>query len=140
MYSNKCKKKNYKYILQIASDNTLKDFEKAKNNIKINFGTLNLFLSNLNPFYNIIVTNNIRLLETAQINNKVIYATSGLTAILYFLKYYRVIYIYGFSFNTTHYYNDITQYLQTKDITTHNYDGEKVIIESLIKSGRLVKF
>ena len=131
------KKKNYKYILQIASNNTLKDIESTKNNIKINIGIL--ILSNLNPFYNIVVTKNIRLLETAQINNKVIYATAGLTAILYFLKYYRVIYIYGFSFDPTHYYNDITQYLPIKDISLHDYEAEKVIIESLIKSGRLVK-
>ena len=58
-------------------------------------------------------------------NNRNLFPTSGLLVILYFLQYYRIIYIYGFSFNTTHYYNNIGQYFTNKKLTIHNYDDEK---------------
>jgi len=71
--------------------------------------------------------------------NKYILPTSGLSLILYLLKFNKIIHIHGFSFDTTHYYNDYEQYLTNKTITPHDYDAEKEIINNLIKKGRIIK-
>ena len=83
---------------------------------------------------------NVRLIPSNMYwyNNKYIYLTSGLTAILFFLNYYKIIYIRGFSFDTTHYYNDYTQYLTNKTLTIHDYNAEKEIVTDLIKRGQIM--
>lgn len=61
-----------------------------------------------------------------------IFPTSGLMAISFFLQFYDKIYIYGFSYQGNHFYDNST------GESHHKYDVEKNIIESLIRHGRII--
>lgn len=77
--------------------------------------------------------------EVYYYKNKYVFPTSGFALILYLLNFNKIIYIHGFSFDTSHYYNDYTQYLTNKTMTIHDYNAEKEIIDDLIKKGRIMK-
>ncbi len=61
-----------------------------------------------------------------------IFPTSGFMAISFFLQFYDKIYIYGFSYHGTHFYDN------SVGAKHHKYDIEQNIIESLIRHGRII--
>ena len=63
------------------------------------------------------------------------YPTSGMMAISFFLQFYNHIYLYGFSFNDSHYYDSNFK----KGAGHHNYQKEKIVISELEKKN-LVTF
>ena len=63
------------------------------------------------------------------------YPTSGMMAISFFLQFYKSIYIYGFSFNDSHYYN----LNSNKGAKHHSYKNEKKVVLHLEKLKK-VKF
>ena len=65
------------------------------------------------------------------LNRKNYQPTSGMAAIACFLEAYPQIYIYGFTFNATHYYN-------SNKGAPHNYKLEKKVILKLEKEKRVV--
>lgn len=62
------------------------------------------------------------------------YPTSGMMAISYFLQFYNQIYLYGFSFSDSHYYNSNFK----KGAGHHNYQKEKKVVLELEKSNRVI--
>ena len=62
------------------------------------------------------------------------YPTSGMMAISYFLQFYNQIYLYGFSFCDSHYYNSNFK----KGAGHHNYQKEKKVVLNLEKSKRII--
>lgn len=68
---------------------------------------------------------------TGDYNTK-IWPTSGLIMISYFLRFYKRIYIYGFSFDNTHYFE------QNKGCTAHNYEAERQIVSRLQQEGKVI--
>lgn len=61
------------------------------------------------------------------------YPTSGMMAIAFFLQFYKCIFIYGFSFSDSHYYNSNLN----KGASHHSYKNEKKAIFKLKKFGRI---
>lgn len=62
------------------------------------------------------------------------YPTSGMMAISYFLQFYEQIYIYGFTFDDSHYYNSNFK----KGAGHHNYQKEKEVVLNLEKKNRVI--
>jgi hypothetical protein len=74
----------------------------------------------------------IHLLPDYTKNYTTIFPTSGLMAITFFLQFYEHIYIYGFSYDGTHFFE---KNLGDKH---HHYNTEKKIILSLIEEGKII--
>ena len=75
---------------------------------------------------------NIKLLPDYTKNYTTIFPTSGLMAISFFLQFYEHIYIYGFSYDGSHFYE------KNSGDKHHNYKCEKDIILSLIEKGKII--
>lgn len=61
------------------------------------------------------------------------YPTSGMMAIAFFLQFYEYIFIYGFSFDDSHYYNSNFK----KGASHHSYINEKKAVLKLERMGRI---
>lgn len=61
------------------------------------------------------------------------YPTSGMMAIAFFLQFYKYIYIFGFSFCDSHYYNSNFK----KGARHHSYKNEKKAVLKLKKEGKI---
>lgn len=75
---------------------------------------------------------NIKLLPDYTKNYTTIFPTSGLMTICFFLQFYEHIYIYGFSYDGTHFFE------KNSGDNHHNYKCEKDIILSLIEEGKII--
>jgi len=65
-------------------------------------------------------------------DNRKFFPTSGFMAVLFFLQFREFIYIYGFSHEKTHYYDN------SKGCDHHFYDLEKEIFKKMISAGKIV--
>ena len=74
----------------------------------------------------------VQLLPDYTKNHTTIFPTSGLMAIAFFLQFYEHIYIYGFSYDGTHFFE------KNEGDKHHNYKCEKDIITSLISQGKII--
>jgi hypothetical protein len=78
-----------------------------------------------------------KIQEKYEFNNT--WASTGLITILYFIEYYKDINITGFNFFKKVKESDSIHYYNSNDISNHNGDKEKNIVNDLIKNKRIKK-
>lgn len=128
-----------KYIGYETSFRVVNGFTWVNNNNQIPEDNIIIAEPPNSPFYQKIFSTKIekKFKSISRINDYTknytdIFPTSGFMSISFLLQFYDLIYIYGFSYEGTHFYDN------SKGAPHHKYSIEKKIIQSLIRHGKII--